>query len=151
MAFSSELIARFNVGDSTKEVYRCYMVGVTTGTVQASSGVDYTKMMCRVMDLSTAGTAVTAVPNVQTGVITLASGVADNALTGESGGSAGASTFTATGAVVGQCLSGTGIAANTIVTSVSGTTVKVNKNLTAGVGTDIVGNTCAILTVDYYN
>jgi hypothetical protein len=148
MAFSSKRIKSGVRGDGTyAEYHACFFNAVQTGTVQLATGRDLRRVLLRFMDASTVagGTAVTVTKNIETGVVTLAAAVADNALTGEAGGAAGSSTFTATGAVIGQTVAGTGVPAEAVVTSVSGTTVKIDKVLTAAVGTDIVGNTYGIL------
>lgn len=153
MAFSSKLekSGQLGPGGPAFELYKCFFNAVQTGTVTLKPSTrDLRNAIVRVKDQSTANTGITAALNIETGVVSLAAAVADNVLTGESGGSAGASTFTATGAVVGQTVAGTGIPAQAVVTSVSGTTVKIDKNLTAAVGADIVGNSYALLEVLYY-
>lgn len=152
MAFSAKLHKSGQLGDGVYfELYKCFFNAVQVGTVTLKpSTKDLRSAIVRVKDQSTANTAITAALNIETGVVSLAAAVADNALTGEAGGAAGSSTFTATGAVVGQTVAGTGVPAEAVVTSVSGTTVKIDKNLTAAVGTDIVGNSYALLEVIYY-
>lgn len=131
MAATAVLLRRGSMGDgSIREVYRVYS-DAATGTLQLPVNTDQRRTIVgKPFDLSTAGTQITALFNLSTGVVSFAAAIASTALTGVSGGVAGGQTFTGTGGVVGTVVSGdANFQAQTMIVGVSGTTITVDKPL----------------------
>jgi len=160
MAMSTKLLSKSHMPDgSLREVYECFaddttgtftLKPTTAGITPAPDGPnDFRRVMVQAFDTSTVGTVITAAINISTGVVTLGGMIADTALTGESGGSAGTYAFVGTGGVVGTAITGAAqFAADSMVIAVSGTDITVDKPLLAAV-TAAVLNTHAIVEVTY--
>lgn len=131
MAMTSTLLRHGAIGDgSTRECYRCFG-DAATGALQLPVNYDHRRTRVgKPFDLSTAGTAITALIDISTGIVSIAGMIATTALTGVSGGTAGGQTFTGTGGVVGRAVSGdANFQAGSMIVAVSGTTITVDKPL----------------------
>lgn len=147
MAATAVLLRRGALGDgSMREVYRVY-ADAATGTLQLPTGVDHRRTMVgKPFDLSTAGTQITALFDLSTGIVSFAAAIASTALTGVSGGAVGGQTFVGTGGVVGTVLSGdANFQSQTMCVAVSGTTITVDKPL---LGAIAAGNKTSAFTIE---
>lgn len=144
MAMTSFLIASGIESGSQVEIYSCYL-DATTGTLQLPTGRDLRNVIIKAQDTrNAAGATATPTINIATGVVTV-TGIAVAALTGVSGGSAGAQQFVGTGGIIGTTITGdANFAANTMVINVSGTDIFVDKPLAGAIA---AGNQFSHMTV----